>query len=283
MESQGLDVLQLLGIFRRQLRLILLVAGTSVGLTLVILLTLKPIYAASALVLVDPSHKNLLAASDAPAAPADGPRVDSEAALVTSPATLREVIKDADLLNEPEFGSRAGWFDAVLRALQAEPPASAAGDAQTALDGLVRAVTATRVGTTYLIDVSAGAHSAALSATLANAVARRYIDEQRQAKVDAVLASRDIVASQLASANASVVAAEDAIDAFMMANVASIAPKIVGADIPQIRDRLRQRSGACHRQRELARPDDLVAVGDHNLALPAAPVPRQRSRQQAGP
>src|SRR3569623_152498 len=97
-DDVGFDVRSMLGLLRRRASLIattVIVVAVFAGL---LLLVLKPVYSASAVVLFDPAQKNLLSAetpysSDAQASA----RVDGEVELVTVEQNLLQLISDEHL------------------------------------------------------------------------------------------------------------------------------------------------------------------------------------------
>ena len=241
MDDTPVDLRALIGTIRRQYRLILLVLAATLAVALLVVFGLRPTYTATALVLVDPSHKDLLATT-APvdSSISDSARVDSEVELVKSQRTLLAVIQQLDLVHNPEFGPRLGVLDKVRMAIHLGQPSLPSGEqALGVVTGqLDAAVSVQRHGTTFLLQINAQTGDPALSAKLANAVATTYIADQRQTKTDSVLASRDTIQSRLSAANASVVDSEEAIDAFILSNFNAFAQGSTKDQLVGIRDRL---------------------------------------------
>lgn len=89
LDEPEVDIRAILGLLRRQARLIFLVAALVVALAGLVALSLTPIFSASTLVMVDTSHKDLLdPTAQLPSGSSDSARVDSEVELVLSDATL---------------------------------------------------------------------------------------------------------------------------------------------------------------------------------------------------
>lgn len=240
--DQNIDLRALVGIIRRQARLIALVVIAALAVALLALFTLRPAYDATALVLVDTSQKDILNSDNGTPDYNPDPRVDSEVQLVKSQTTLLNVVNSADLIHEPEFGPHLGLTDKVRTLLHLPTPPAPSGDAlvRDILERLDSDVTAERVAGTFLIAITARTGDPALSAKIANAVASNYIADQRQAKVDSVLASRNIIQSRLADANASVANSEEAIDSFINANFDAISHGTGNTDLVGIRDKIQK-------------------------------------------
>lgn len=118
MDGDGLDLKGTLDLLGRRFWLILVVTAIVLGAAGVALLVLRPIYTATALVLVDPSKKNLLDPDmEAGGSSFDSLRVDSEVELVKSETTLRAVVEHLDLAADAEFGVPPGLFGGCCRRL----------------------------------------------------------------------------------------------------------------------------------------------------------------------
>ena len=121
MNENDFGLRDVIGLIRRQYRLILLtvvlVLGTAGGVTFM----MKPIYSASALVLVDTTNKNLLAPETAAVTVQDSPRIDSEVELVVTDSILQRVLQEEHLIELPEFAisPAPGIFSSLPTAHQA--------------------------------------------------------------------------------------------------------------------------------------------------------------------
>jgi capsular exopolysaccharide synthesis family protein len=218
MDDSEIDIRGILGFLRRRLRLIALTFVVVVGAAGIVAFTLTPIYSAAALILVDPSRKNLLQPeTQTSAASADNARVDSEVEILRSDSVLLKVIAAQDLISSEEFGDSVDWRTRLMNLLrlgQARQP----GEADTlnaTLDRLRDAVSVQRRGATYLIAVQARAEEPETAARLANAIAEAYIEDQIAAKIESTLVSRDILQSRIFEARDAIAASEGALDAFL--------------------------------------------------------------------
>ncbi len=240
-EADTLDLRSIFDLLKRRIWLIVLVTAMAVGLAGVALLALKPVYTATALVLVDPSKKNLLDPdAQMGGSSSDALRVDSEVELVKSETTLLSVAQQLELANDKEFGLTLGMRDMLLAFFRiSEPQLPTGQDALSTIIGNLReAVTVQRRGLTFLIAVNARSARPEFAAEIANAVARTYIAQQLQAKIDSTLDSASIIKDRMADASQTVAQSERAFDDFVDTNIQSISEATGRTDFSQMRDEI---------------------------------------------
>jgi uncharacterized protein involved in exopolysaccharide biosynthesis/Mrp family chromosome partitioning ATPase len=257
------DLRAALGLLRRHLRLILTTILIVVALAALAVFTLKPVYSASTLVMVDTSHKNLLNPDDTTSnASSDNARVDSEVELVKSETTLLRVIQNLGLIHDEEFGVSLGLKDKILAFLRITTPQLPTGDQalQDVLAKLREALSVQRRGLTYLIAIEARSFRPATAADIANAVAEAYIKGQLEAKINATLASRDILQARIADTSATVAKSEEAFDTFIADNLDRISAETGRTDLLALRQQL---DAANHRR---AQADELARLAEGSLA-----------------
>ncbi len=238
MEADEIDLRRVFDLLRRRFWLIALVTLASVAVGGLALLALKPVYTATALVLVDPSKKNLLdPETQFTGSSSDSLRVDSEVELVKSEPTLISVANKLNLSSDPEFGLSLGIRDTLLAFFRiAEPRIRSREEALAAVLGSLRnAVTVQRRGLTFLISIGAKSRRPDFAAQIANAVADEYIQQQLQAKEDSVLASRDKIQQRLAEASDAVAGSERSFDDFIDSNLTRITEATGRTDLAEIR------------------------------------------------
>jgi capsular exopolysaccharide synthesis family protein len=258
MDDGEIDIRATLGLLRRRFRLIATIVVVIVGAAALNTFALTPIYTATALLLVDPSRKDLLdPANQFGNSGSDSARVESEVELARSDAVLMQVIEDMQLVSDSEFGVRLPWPSRVLALLRLDDGALPTGDAALGdvLNRLRSAVTAQRRGGTYLIAVQARSQSAARAAELANAIAQTYIEDQLASKVASTLASRDILLARIEQARQASLTSAGAAD------------QLAAGDVTP--DYERQQNAAIARAQHetlLARAQDLSAQADLQLA-----------------
>src|SRR5688572_14841049 len=245
MDESGIDLRGVIGLLRRQLRLIVGTIAVIVVLAAIVVFSLTPTYTASALVLVDPSNKNLLdPTAEMMGASSENARVDSEVEILRSDAVMLEVVRANDLIADPEFGVRLGMLQSVLAFLRLRDDAAPTGNEalQSVLQKLSRAISVQRRGLTYLVSISATSRDQEKAALLANEAARAYIDAQVRAKIDSTLAARDILQGRLADASATIVQSEEAFDSFIDNNIERIGADSSNQAVLELRSRLQSAS-----------------------------------------
>lgn len=241
MSDDNFDLRNVFGLLRRRIWLVVAITVVVVGAAGIALLALKPVYTATALVLVDPSKKNLLDPDAALGGTgSDSLRVDSEVELVKSETTLLAVARDLNLATDPEFGIRFGLRDTLITFFGLGEPQLPSGDDayQYIIDGLRDAVSVQRRGLTFLIAVEARSARPEFAATLANAVARKYIQQQLEAKVSSTLASRDIIDARITDASTTVMQSEQAFDSFIDTNLPRISDATGRSDFASMRQQI---------------------------------------------
>lgn len=241
MEDTEFDMRSLLGLLRRQLRLIVIIALVVVGIAALAVFSLTPKYSASAMLLVDTTQKNLLDPTSINAASEiDSPRVDSEIEILGSPSVLLKVISDLNLVRDPEFGVKLSLSDRIMAFLQISRPTLPTGDAALAsvLLNLKGAVKVERLGRTNLISAAVTSESPARAAEIANAWTDAYIREQVAAKVNSSLMTRDVLEARLVQARDAVASSEGSFDKFINDSISQIVSETGRADIAGMRDQL---------------------------------------------
>jgi succinoglycan biosynthesis transport protein ExoP len=243
LEEPKFDLRGALGVLRRHLRLLVGTFIVVVGAAALVVLSLKPVYTASALVLVDTTRKDLMAPADAGGnSLSDNARVDSEVELAKSESVLLEVVKKLGLSQHPDYAYRPGIVTQAVAFLrgQTPPPPTANEVVQDMLSRLRDAVNVQRRGLTFLISVQGKSSDPQMAATLANAVADTYIAQQLRAKVNATLSNRDIVQARLNDAASTLASSEDALDDFIRGNINAIAIETGRTDLVALNDQILQ-------------------------------------------
>ena len=256
-ETTGSDQVDLMSLFetlRRQAGLILATIAFCLGLAAIYLFAVTPTYTASSLVLVDPSPKNLLdpTAGGAPNQAFANARVDSEVEIMRSDTVALRVVRDQNLVNDPEFGPRLGLIGKIKAAVGLG--GSADYDPKAALRELVKKFKAAtqvhRKGQTFLISVSVASRSPTHAADLANALSRAYIAHQVETKIKASLAARDTLKSQIDELRNNLANSEQALDQFISENITRIETETGRTDIGDL-ERVLKDIKASRLQREV--------------------------------
>lgn len=243
MNESEIDLRGVLGLLRRQFRLIVLTVLIGIGAAVIVTFALTPVYTASVLILVDPSSKNLLdPEAQMTSASADNARIDSEVEILRSENILLKVIEAEGLLADDEFGVSLGLRERLLSFLRIAVPTLPTGDAaiNQALSKLAGAISAQRRGLTYLIALQARSEDPAKAAALANATAHVYIEDQLASKVSNVMTSRDILQARVVEAREAIVRSEGSFDTFISENIQRIAEESGRSDLAAMQQSIRE-------------------------------------------
>jgi succinoglycan biosynthesis transport protein ExoP len=254
MDESTIDLRQIFELLRRQLRLIAVTVIAVLVVAGFVVFSLTPVYTSSALILVDPSRKNLLAGDAQTISSAgDSARIDSEVEILRSDNVLLKVIESENLLANSDIVSLplTARILAFLRLGEPELPTSEQALSQ-ALNKLRSAVSVQRRGLTYLISVQARSGDPAQAAQLANAMADAYIQDQLAAKIDSSLAARDLLQAGIAQARQAMITSEGAFDEFIEENIQQLADAPGGTQVASIRDQIAALEEARSRNAQLA-------------------------------
>ncbi|QPH55837.1 GumC family protein [Pontivivens ytuae] len=245
----------MIGILRRQSRIVIYTTLLVLGLTALWLFSLTPRYTASSLLVIDPAGTNLLEPTEARTSPAsDNARIASELEILRSNATALAVVEAADLIGSSDFGVRLStWqrLEAFLGFAETSEP-SGADVLNGVLNRFRNGLQVSRRGATYLLQVSYTSTDPVRAAELANLTVDTYIAGQVQAKVGTALAARDVIQARIAAADAELVEAELAFDAFIDTNFDRIAEETGRSDLADLRRQLEAVETESTRTRVLA-------------------------------
>ncbi|KQX42492.1 hypothetical protein ASD04_00520 [Devosia sp. Root436] len=247
MDENELNLRAIFGLLRRQFRLIAVTVVAVVALATLVAFTLTPTFTSSALILVDPSNKNLLAPeAQMNSSAADSARIDSEVELARSDNVLLRAIRDENLVTDPEFGVSIGLWPRILTFLRLSTPALPTGEqaVNQALSELRSAVSVQRRGLTYLISVQVRSEQAEKAARITNAIAESYIADQLASKVDSVLASYNVLQARIGQAREAIVSSEGQFDTFVSDNMQRIIEDSGRTDLAQMQQQMAQLQAA---------------------------------------
>lgn len=292
MEDSEIDIRSILGLLRRRLTLIIATTVLVVGAAATIAFTLTPLYSASALVMVDPSAKNILddSAMSGASAAADNARIDSEVELARSDNILIKVIQREQLLSDKEFGVSIGLTARLLSFLGVPIPDLPTGEEalNQSLGKLRNAVSVQRRGLTYLISIQVRSEDPQKAARLANALAEVYIQDQLSSKVSSAMASLSVIQSRLEQARGAIVSSETSYDQFIADNIEAITRDSGRSDLANMQSQIaaleeaRQQSSSLASSVQSAIADNDINAIVANLqsdAVSALEAQRERIQQ----
>jgi polysaccharide biosynthesis transport protein len=154
-------------------------------------------------------------------APNDSAQVESQVQIVKSETVAVSVIKDLHLTEVPEFvGSDSSPLDAVRGFLGATPPPQRSEFElmRRAVDVFEKDLETSRVGLSYVLDISFTSNDSDRVAQIANAVADAYILDQLDSKFQANRRASNWLQDRVGGLRDQAAAAENAVVAFKQEN-----------------------------------------------------------------
>lgn len=180
-------VLALRALIRRQFPAIAMTVLVCVALASAYCMTAAKRYTATGALLID-SRKTQqpLQQQQSPMGvdqPLDSPTVDSQVEILKSEKVALAVIKDLDLIHDPEFVSNERtWLSSVVDLLFSREQSSDLTLTRQVLIKFLKQLSVKRRALTYVIEISFKSRDPETSARIANAVAEAYIVDSLEAK-----------------------------------------------------------------------------------------------------
>jgi exopolysaccharide transport family protein len=219
------DLREMGRILRRRYKMVALPAATLLTLALTYLAFATTLYTATSTVLVDPRRANVVETNQSVLSNfgTDDATIESQTLLIQSVAILVRVVGKLKLTEDAEFRPKPGLFDPIKRLLSSSSgPSDGASPEDAArarsVEILQKRMKVTRQGTTFLVDIAVNSESPQKAATIANAVADAYFDEQVRAKYDATRIAANWLGGQIEDLKSRVVASEKAVEDYRSAN-----------------------------------------------------------------
>jgi exopolysaccharide transport family protein len=194
------------------------------------------LYTATSTVLVDPRRANVVETNQAVLSNfgTDDATIESQTLLIQSVAILDRVVRKLNLTNDTEFAPTPGFLDPIRRLFSAGGPSEGASPEDAArarsVEILQRRMKVTRQGTTFLVDINISSESPQKAATIANAIADGYFEEQVRAKFDATRIAANWLNGQINDLKSRVVTSERAVEDFRSANNLSVSQGVTVND-----------------------------------------------------
>lgn len=188
------NVLELANLLWR--RKVAIAAAALLGTTLAVAVgkSLAPRYTATAQLYVDPRELQLVDRELTPRAQdVSGMSmvVESQARLITSNSVLLQVIQQAGLDKDPEFGGSDGrsLMSSLLGLIGLQPRAPSAADSKEvqlgALEALNKHITIRKTEKSFIVDIEVWSIDPAKAAMLANTLTNAYLAESRNSQASA--------------------------------------------------------------------------------------------------
>lgn len=230
-DDPGIDLKEVIAILKRRWPWVLVTTLTVVLIVVAYLVHAKPIYTASAQILVDPPGRRVTDSETAPdALPPDGgiAFAESQLRILESESVLHRVVAAEQLAKDPEFVHKEtfrlpGWADSIGKFLGLLPEAAESDDLQ-ALRLLKTRVSTKRAEKGLVLDLLVTSNDRAKAARLANAVAEAYLAEQADARADTAKRAAASFTARLADLRGDVRKAEDAVQRFKFQHNTMVAP-----------------------------------------------------------
>jgi len=186
--SAGLSVSQLAQLLWRRKVAIVMAALIGACVAVGIGKSLTPKYLATAQLYVDPRELQLVDRELTPRSQDISGLamvVESQARLITSNSVLMQVIQDAHLEKDPEFGSSSNGLTVTLLGLfglEVHSTSEPKLGQMAALEALNHHINVKKTDRTFIVDIDVWSYDAAKAAMLANAISNAYLAEAKNSQ-----------------------------------------------------------------------------------------------------
>ena len=224
----GFNVLELVNLLWR--RKIAIAAAALLGATLAVTVgkSVTPRYTATAQLYVDPRELQLVDRELTPRAQdVSGMAmvVESQARLITSNSVLLQVIQQANLDKDPEFGGGGdarSLMSSLLGLIGLQPRAPSAAETKevqlAALDALNRHITVRKTEKSFIVDIEVWSTDPAKAAMLANTLTSAYLAESRNSQASAARRATNDLSGRLKELRERLRSAETALATYKAQN-----------------------------------------------------------------
>ncbi|KAA0075155.1 polysaccharide biosynthesis tyrosine autokinase [Tardiphaga sp. P9-11] len=223
-QAPTVDLREMARILRRRWRAVVLPAAVLGGIALAYVLTATTLYTANSTVLVDPRRANVVETNQSVLTNfgTDDATIESQTLLIQSLTILQRVVDKLKLTQDLEFMPKPGLLDPIRNLFRSSGPVDGVSPEDAAraysIYLLQRRMKVTRQGTTFLVDIAVSSESPQKAATIANAVADAYFEEQVRAKYDATRIAAKWLGGQIDALKNRVVTSEQAVADYRSAN-----------------------------------------------------------------
>ncbi len=243
--SQAVDVEALIAAARRQWLVVAACAAAAFVLGIVYILTAVPLYTSYVSVLIDRGNREVVQQlSTIGGVIDDEASILSQVELLYSDTIALAVVDKLDLSNDPSFmSSEASAISSAIGAIRSianvsswfaseepETDAQVAARRRAAADQLLDNVSVSRVGRTYVLEVSYVSPSSQLSAKIANAIGEAYLVDKLNSKYEATRRASDWLQERIAELRQKALASDLAVQKFRSANGLVAAGSVLVAD-----------------------------------------------------
>ncbi len=220
----GFNVLQLTQLLWRR-KTAIAVAGLICACAAVVIgKSLTPRYSATAQLYVDPRELQLVDRELTPRSQdlsGLAMVVESQARLITSNNVLLQVIQNAHLDKDPEFGGGSNGLMAALQGLfgfEVRPAGEPKLGQMAALEALNRHINVKKTDRTFIVDIEVWSHDPAKAAMLANAISSAYLAESKNSQATAARRATSDLSGRLKELQERLRTAENALAVYKAQN-----------------------------------------------------------------
>jgi succinoglycan biosynthesis transport protein ExoP len=255
LQQTDIDLKELIGILQCQIRQIAMSFVLVLLPAIAYLMLATPIYNASTLITIDAGGSNIMdpTTSENTQSQVLNSRVDGEVEILRADSTVMAVVREANLIQDPEFGPKLGLNQKIAVALGLDQIAitvrrmlgiqlltAPQSDelVANAVTQLKDAVDIRRRGLTYLISVGVAAEDPVRAAEIANSYVKTYIAQQVVTKSQGIMSARDVLRRQTEAASTGLAQSEDALNNFIDQNLAKLEQESGNAAISALRKEL---------------------------------------------
>jgi capsular exopolysaccharide synthesis family protein len=232
--EEAVDLERVFAAARRQLWVVVVCAMLGLAAGVIYLVETVPLFTASSYLMIDPRQRTNIQAQDV--APSDlsvdSSAVDSQVEILKSERVFLAVTDKLNLHNNPEFStdisSPLSKAIGAIRSILSFPFRSADVAANAAdvefqkqrqvVERLKKHLTVTRVGKTYVLEITYTSPSSTLSAAVANGFAEAYLTELLGAKYDAARRTSGWLQDRIADLKKQALEADMAVQQFRAKN-----------------------------------------------------------------
>ncbi|MDB5578029.1 MAG: chain-length determining protein [Bradyrhizobium sp.] len=269
-----LSVERIVAILRRQWPLIASIAGGTLLLVLIYLVTATPMYTASSRILMDTRQTQVLDKDTGiPNTLIDPGFVDSQVEILTSDDLILSIVRNMKLAQDEEFiGSNSGIMPAISGAIAtlfgSDGPPSVERLERNAVETLKKNLKVERVLATYVLSVSFRSLSADKAARITNALADAYMVGALEAKYQSTKRAGEWLQLRSAELREQATASDRAVQAFKAENniVGTSRGLMSEQQLTDVNTQLIQARAATAEAK--ARLDRIDAISDKDLAQP---------------
>lgn len=226
-ENNVLELSTFLTIVRRRAKLIWVTIGIAIALALIFVATTRPLYTATATVLIDSRNAKVFDQNQPISLldlGLDTSNIDSQVEILKSEKVALTVIKSLNIADLPEFNEPnnivVGAIKAVskgvksLLSLSPEAPLLEDGVPRDVVEDFVDRLEVKRVNQTYVLTLSFRSRDPEMAARITNEIANAYLNEGLNAKYDSVKRASAWLQDRLQELRREALASDQAVQKF---------------------------------------------------------------------